>query len=186
MLYWKGQPDLAIPFYEIAARLRTGSEGSITSAIRLRILDGDFEAAAAGSLFRARRYPSAYPYRDYLSFLHAMGRGEEAWRGFLQAATAFDLPQIWVSALVGHRRDGRSEQEVRSWLQQPEIRDATFRARRFALGYAILVNATDRLPPADLGELVVALEGEAEAHIDVDGVSLLRPHPIDPSASELV
>lgn len=186
LLYWQGRPDLARALYEISAGLDTGSQAGMASAMRLHLLSGDFAAAAALSLQRAQRYPNAYAYRDYLSLLHAMGYGEEAWLGFSRVASEFSLPQVWVSALASQRKDGLDEPAVRKWLLRPEIRQAKHGSQQFALGYAILWNATDRIPPADLGELVAQLEGEPQATIDADGLSLLRPHPLDPSANELV
>ena len=123
----------------------------MTSQIRLNILEERYQSAVEGSYERAQRYPDAYPFRDFLSFLHALGYGEEAWDGFSQVATAFDNPQIWVSALVGQRRAGLSEPEIRAWLKQPGIRDARFRNNLFAPRYAVLVNASDHEPPEDLG-----------------------------------
>jgi hypothetical protein len=158
----------------------------MTSAIRLSVMDRDYLAAVDGLATRAERYATAYAYGDYFSLLHALGRGEDAWSGFGRFAAAFDGPDIWYSALVGHRREGMTEEKVRTWLRQPQIRDARFRSQRFALGYAILFNMTDRLPPADLGELVAELEGRPEARIDEDGYSLARPHPLDPSNVELL
>lgn len=176
--FWNGHENLARPFFEISARLQTGSESGMASQIRLDILAGRYHRAADESLARARRYPSAYAYRDYLSFLHAFGLGEAAWSGFSQVASSFDNAQVWVSALVGQRRDGLSEPQIREWLKRSGIRDAKFRGTRFALRYAVLVNASDHEPPRDLGSLVEALEGEPEAWIDSDG-NLTWPDAVD-------
>src|SRR5262249_5723478 len=56
----------------------------------------------------------------------------------------------------------------------------------FASWYAIVWSSTDRVAPADLGSLVEEIEGAPVAHVDEDGVSTLRPHPLDPSGFELV
>ena len=170
--FWNGHENLASPFFEISARLQTGSEAGMD------ILAGRYHRAADESLARARRYPSAYAYRDYLSFLHAFGLGEAAWSGFSQVASSFDNAQVWVSALVGQRRDGLSEPQIREWLKRSGIRDAKFRGTRLALGYAVLVNAADHEPPRDLGSLVEALEGEPRAWIDNDG-NLTWPDAVD-------
>jgi hypothetical protein len=178
--------DLARPFFAISAGLNTGAETSMTSAFRLSVLDGDYFTAVEELARRAERYPSSYAYGEYFTFLHAVGSDDDAWSGFSQFAGAFDGADIWYSALVGQRREGMTEEAARAWLRQPEIRDARFRSQRFALGYAILFNTTDRLPPADLGELVAELEGVPEARIDSDGYSTARPHPLDPSGFELL
>jgi hypothetical protein len=111
-----------------------------------------------GSLERAARYPNAYAYRDYLSLLHVMGNSVQAWQGFSQVASAFDVPQVWLSALVGHRFESRSESYVREWLHRAEIRNARFNSKQFAPAFAILWNSTDRMPPLDLDRLVESLE----------------------------
>jgi len=185
LFYWFGREDLAVPFYEISAGLQTGSFMSVTSESRLHILAGRYFEAADVLLARLQRYSHAYSYRDFLSFVHAFGYGEQAWSAFSQIASAFDNPQAWVSALVGHRRDGRTEAEIREWLKSPGIRDAKFRSRRPALSYAILVNATDHAPPRDLGDLVAEIEGEPEAWVDDYGYTN-RPHRIDPTGLEII
>lgn len=176
-LYWQGRPDLAKPLYEFSAALNTGSAASLTSALRLDLLKGDFDAATEGSLQRASRYPNAYAYRDYLSLLHAMDYGKEAWLGFSQVAAQFELPQVWVAALVGHRKDGLDAAALKKWLMQPEIRNAKFRSRQFAPAYALMWSATDALPPEDLGKLIDAVEGTTVAKVSWDGVGVDRPHP---------
>jgi hypothetical protein len=102
------------------------------SASRLLLQNGDFEGFLAASEGRARQYPNAYVYRDYLSMLHAMGRGNEVWPQFPQLSAAFELPLVWISAMVGHRIEGRSEDYVRGWLRRPEVRGARLHAEDFA------------------------------------------------------
>jgi hypothetical protein len=185
IFYWGGHEALAIPLYEISAGLRTGSSGSLTSEIRLDILAGRYRSATERSLARAQRYPNAYAFRDFLSFLHAFSHNEEAWNGFSQVAAAFANPQIWVSALVGQRREGMSDAEIRAWLEQPGIRDAKFRSNLFAPRYAVLVHASDHETPDDLGALVAELEGDPIAKIAESGL-LTRPGREDPSLVEIL
>jgi hypothetical protein len=177
VLYLQGATELARPLYKIAADLNTGSDASMSSAIRLHMLAREYRAATQGSFERAVQYASPYAYRDYLSFLHAFGERDAAWAGFSRIESSFDLPQVWVSALVGHRMQGLDERAVRAWLKQPEIRDARFGLQKFASWYAVLWSSTDRLPPADLGALVEELEGPPVAFVDADGVTTFRPHP---------
>jgi len=140
-------------------------------------MDGNYVGAAGTLLERATRYDSPQGYRDYLSFLYAFGKSEEAWHGFSQIKASYELPQVWVAALVGQQMQGLSSAALREWLMRPEIRDAHFRTTRFAPYYAILWHATERTPPADLGKFVEQLEGPPVAKIDVDGTSLLVPSP---------
>jgi hypothetical protein len=172
LLYLHGHTELSKSLFQIAVDLDTGSEASITAASRLQLMAGNLESAMAGTLARAMRYPSAYAYRDFLSFLHATGHGKQAWQGFFQLATTFDIPQVWVSAVVGHQKDGRSEAYVRQWLQRPEIRDARLHSQLFAPEFAILWNSTDRMPPLDLANLVEGLQGAPTARIAANGKSL--------------
>lgn len=180
LFYHIGQFQLAKPFYTIAADLDTGSSASMGSRVRLELIANDFPRAISDLFANASRYSDAYAYRDYLSFLHAFGQHDAAWHAFAQLDASFDLPQVWVSALVGHRMAGTDGREISAWLLRPEIRDARFRAQQFAPYFAVLWYATDRDPPPDLGTLVEELQGPPVGHIDVDGVTLLVPHPLDP------
>jgi hypothetical protein len=175
LLFWQGVPALARPLYQISAGLHTGSAASLSSEARLLMLDGDYAKAAAAQLERATRYDDANAYRDYLSFLHAFGHSEQAWQGFSQVSSLSALPQTWLSALVGQQMQGLRDAELRAWLMQREIRDAHFRAARFAPYYAVLWYSTEHVPPADLGKLVEQLDGPPVAKIDTDGRALLVP-----------
>jgi hypothetical protein len=175
VFYWLGLPDLAKPLYRISAGLQTGSEAGMMSQARLQIIAGDYVGAAAILRDRGIRYDSPQAYRDYLSFLHAFGKSKEAWEAFSQIKASFELPDVWVAALVGHRREGLGESANRRWLMQPEIRDAHFRRHRFAPYYAVLWDSTDRMPAPDLSWFVEQLDGPPAARIDVDGYNLLVP-----------
>jgi hypothetical protein len=82
------------------------------------MLNREYLDATKGSLGRAMRYPSGYVYRDYLSFLHAFGEHDAAWAGFSQVQSSFDVPQVWLSALVGHRTQGLGDGAVRTLAQE--------------------------------------------------------------------
>jgi hypothetical protein len=75
-----------------------------------------------------------------------------------------------------------TEPEIRAWLKQPGIRDARFRNNLFAPRYAVLVNASDHMPPEDLGALVAELEGEPAGRV-VDAWAQERPNPDSTSGS---
>ena len=186
MFYRVGQFQLAKPFYTIAADLDTGSSASMDSKARLELIANDYPRAISDLFARATRYSDAYAYRDYLSFLHAFGQGDAAWQAFAQVDASFDLPEAWVSALVGHRLAGKDGREIEEWLHRPEIKDARFRAQQFAPYFAVLWYATDRDPPATLGKLIEDLQGPPVGHIDGDGFSLLVPHPLDPKGLMVV
>ena len=161
-LYLHGHAELSEPLYRVSADLNTGSEAGMASASRLLLQNGDFDGFLTASAGRATHYPNAYVYRDYLSMLHAMGRGDEVWPRFPQLSTAFELPLVWISAMVGHRIEGRSEVYVRDWLKRPEIRGARLHAEQFAPLFAVMWNVTDRMPPSDFGDLVASLTDDTE------------------------
>jgi hypothetical protein len=163
-LYLHGHTELSEPLYRIAASQHTGSEAEMSATGRLLLLSGNFDGAMAATLDRATRYPSAYAYRDYVSFLHATGHGKEAWQVFPSLSVEFDLPLVWISALVGHRMEGRSDSYVREWLQRPEIRSARLHAHQFAPAFAIMWSATDRMPPPGLADLVANLTEGPDPH----------------------
>jgi tetratricopeptide (TPR) repeat protein len=175
-LYWRGRPELARPLYEIAAKLRTGSSASMTSELRLALLDGDFEAAVQGSLERGSRYPNAYAFRDYFSLLYVLGRARDAEAGFSQVASDFDNPQMWSAQLVGHRMRGMTVNQLKAWILEPGVRDAHRFGRRFAGTYLLWWATTDRKLSPDVVELVGQVEHDAVRTIDTDGVTLRRPN----------
>ena len=177
LFYALGLPALTRPFYRISADLETGSDASLCDAQRLKLLDGDFTGAAEIALQRGNRFGNANAYRDYLSLLHVMGRGEQAWRTFSQLRDAFDSPQIWIPVLISQRISGRSEAEIRTWLLRPEIRGARSLAHNFATHEALWAFSTDRMPPADFGALIEQLDGPPVAHADTHNGMTEIPHP---------
>lgn len=182
--FWLGRGKLAKPFFQIAAELNTGSDASMASQQRLLLLAGDYRGAAQAAQGRAIRYFSSYAQRDFLSLLHAFGEHEAAWSAFSQLRLAQENPALWTSALIGQRIQRRDERAVREWLMSAEIRNVKFKTQQFASYYAILWNATDRTPPADLVAFVEELEGESKARVDTGMV--IRPHPVDPTGVEFL
>jgi len=157
LYYWSGDFKHALPLYRIAAELNTGSAASIASATRLAMLNGDYATAIRGSLARAQRYNTPHAYRDYLGLLHAMGFSKEAWDGFSTMIRDVDAPQVWETALVGHRLEGKSEADIAAWVAQEPMRSA---GRDIAFGpmYLLRAGVTDRIPSSDLPARIAALE----------------------------
>ena len=174
-LYALGRPELAKPFYKISAGLNTGAEVEYISSMRLQVAAGDVVRAAETAHGRALQYPDSESYRDYLSFLHLFGHRTEAWQAFSQVNASFDDPEVWISALVGHRHDGLTDTAVRQWLLQPHIRDAHFGGRRMAPYFAMIWYTSDRVPPKDIGDLINQLEWPNGARMDADGFYVVRP-----------
>lgn len=154
--YWSGEFALAKPLYRIAADLDTGSAASISSSIRLAMLDGDYGAALAGSLARAQRYGSAYAYRDYLGMLHAMGYSKEAWSAFDALVPRLRASQLWETALVGQRIQRKSEADIVAWAGRSDFRNVGV-MRSDAAVYLVRAGVTDRMPSDSLAKSVGTL-----------------------------
>lgn len=173
LFYWSGQFELAVPFYDIAAKLRTGSDASISSAIRLNLLKGDYAAALTGSLERAQRYQSPYAYRDALGLLHALGRSAEAWDAFNALVGQINHPAVWETALVGHRMRSTSEQELAAWHAREPMRSAgPYHA--YAPVALLRTGMTDRTPSAQLPSLLASVERPVWKLDDSEG-NVVRP-----------
>jgi len=155
--YWSGQFELAVPLYEVSAKLRTGSAASLNAETRLSLIKGDYAAALEGSLATGQRYHSPYAYRDSMELLHAMGRSAEAWDIFNALVGEIDEPQLWEAALVGHRMRGTSEKEVAAWLSREPMRNAG-RMHAYAPMFLLRAGVTDRTPSAELPALIAAIE----------------------------
>jgi len=154
--YWSGEFALAKPLYRIAANLDTGSDASMSSAIRLAMLEGNYGAVLAGSLARAQRYGSAYAYRDYLGMLHAMGYSREAWSAFDALVPRLRASQLWETVLVGQRMQGLSEADIVAWVDRPGFKGIGT-TRSDAAVYLVRAGITDRMPSASLAKSVAAL-----------------------------
>jgi hypothetical protein len=157
LFFWSGRFAESRPLYRIAAELQTGADASMSSAIRINLMDGDYAAAKAGSLERARRYNSPYAYRDYLGMLHVTGQSEQAWNGFNTLIDRIDRPQIWETALVGHRIEGLSEERITAWAAQDSVRSAG-QLHGYAAMYALRAGVTDRIPTEELSARIAKLE----------------------------
>jgi len=176
LFFWAGHFDAAREFYQIAADLDTGSNASITSALRLKLLDGNYEEATEISLQRARRYDSAYAYRDYLAFLFVMGFGKDAWAAFNQLNSRLDNPQVWLAAHVGHRMERKTWKDLKPWLLAEPIRSSGVRKEKFALAYAVMLSAIDRTPSADLPQVLTDIEGEPTTFSEPKTNTITMPH----------
>lgn len=148
--YWMGEFSLATPLYELASRQETGSEADLTSRLRLKLINGDYREALLGSLERAQRYNDSYAYRDYLGMLHAMGASKEAWDAFNVLGDQFNDQHIWETALVGHRKEGKSEAEIITWVKHNK--DSNHASK-----YLLRAGVTDRIPTKELANSLVEI-----------------------------
>lgn len=160
LFYWSGDFARAVPLYDIAAGLRTGSGSSLSSATRLALLRGDYGAALQASLERARRYNSPSAYGDYLGLLHALGYSKQAWQAFAILIQQIDYPElIWESALVGHRLERASAADIAAWLQHDPVRSAQS-ASRFGPMYFLRAALTDRSSSETVAQVDAVLPKE--------------------------
>ncbi len=155
--YWLGEFSFAAPLYKLASKIETGSNSDIASRLRLNLIEGDYRSALQGSLERAKHYNDSYAYRDYLGMLHAIGASKEAWEAFATLASQIDDPHVWETALVGHRKEARTEAEVAAWVKQMITSNIGKRGNRAAT-YLLRDGITDRIPSKELGKSLTAME----------------------------
>ncbi len=159
--YWRGESDLAMPFFKISVSQGTGSYAGMVSEARLAMLNGDYPTAARLEWQAARRYGNAYRFHDYFSLLHMLGESDAAWDGFNSIRGRLTTSGTWNSALTGLQRQGRSETQMIDWARQPAFlqqEGAPRVAGRF-LAYAAV---TDRIPSPKMSEVVNELIGGGE------------------------
>ncbi|MBU2453834.1 MAG: hypothetical protein KJ668_11035, partial [Proteobacteria bacterium] len=180
--FWRGDHQSARVFYIISAELNTGSGASITSQVRLSLLEQKFGAAADYSQQRAKRYNDPYGFRDYMSLLHVLNQSEPAWSIFDSLIGRFSTPQIWSSAFVGHRTNSTSKAELKSWLNDKKklVKGRSNNPARFAL-----LSMIDRKPDVSdvdyIGELELSHINLTpnEEHIDQKEIGKkFRYHPV--------
>jgi hypothetical protein len=153
LFYWAGYLDLAVPFFRVAAATDSGSGASMSSELRIHLIERNLEAAALVMQRRARRYPSGYSYRDYLGLLHSRGDSKNAWAVFNALAPQMTEPEIWESALAGHRMSGQTEEQVFEWARQDVLRKAGADTSYASL-HLVRSGITDRTPSPQLAALV--------------------------------
>jgi tetratricopeptide (TPR) repeat protein len=172
LFYWSGHFGKAMPLYRIAAGLRTGSNASMSSEIRLKLAGGDYAAALIGSLERARRYHTAFAYRDYLGMLHAMGHSKEAWEAFNVIIGQLANPELWETPLVGHRMAAATESEIAEWVARDPMRKSGY-----AGVYLLRAGVTDRMPSQGLAAAVAAVERPVWKIEHAKGMVVVRASP---------
>lgn len=159
--FWIGQHELALPLLRIAAESGTGSSGSMASAQRLALIAGDLELARDWAAERVRRYQSKYGARDLMELLHATGESSYAWKLFEQMHVSWREPEIWSSALVGHRLESASIESIAEWISVSTFSNDSDPAARGSGGamdlaprYLLLAGQLDRTPGLEFPSLV--------------------------------
>ncbi len=164
MLFWIGQYELASPLLGLAANSQSGSESSMTSSVRVALINGDLESAAMWSANRVRRYESKYGLRDFLQLLHILGQSELAWNTFDQFQAVTQDSQMWSGALVGHRMESATTDDIFEWLRSSQARlEAEVRSKRgretvsLAPRYLLMAGTMDRVPDVDFAAMVSSI-----------------------------
>jgi len=159
MFYWIGQYDEAEPLLEIAARSGTGAASSMSSGNRLALIVGDLESAEAWTAARVRRYGGNYAIRDLQQILHIRGESDLAWSIFdhTMQSSRQQSAQLWSGALVGHRIESTSTEDIASWIAASELRESSLIRTTAAYGniklaprYLLLAGTMDRHPGPEL------------------------------------
>ena len=164
-LFWSGAIEQAEPLFRISADLKTGSNAGIAAEAKLALCRGDFQRAAQIQQYRARRYDSVYAYRDFMCLLFLMGESEMAWSLFDNLQGRYATPQIWSAALMGHRMNNISREELAAWLKNKAEKKGREWLSGFVARYAIL-QLMDRPPDLELAELA----GKLGSDIPVYGI----------------
>ncbi len=168
LFYWRGDFEPAKRFYRIAANLNTGSNASLSSAIRLDMLKGDYAGAMRGSLVRGQRYGDAHAYRDYFGMLHATGRSDEAWNGFNVLVPRLHASQLWETALVGQRMARASDSDIAVWIRKSGFSDVGT-GRDQAAVFMVRAGVTDRMPSESLAQEVAEFAWPVRHHVTEGG-----------------
>lgn len=156
-LFWRCALEQAKPLYKYSADLNTGSEASLSSAARIELVDSNYEKSAAIFLRRAKRYDSAFAYRDYMSLLHMVGESDSAWALFNTLMGNYKLPVIWTSAFVGHRINNRDKEYIKKWITEKAQFNRISKQRGFVARYALL-SMLDRKPDMEMAEFVGSMD----------------------------
>jgi hypothetical protein len=168
-LYFKGAYEEARPLLHIAAGLDTGSGASERSAAYLALLDGKYREAALRFLGTARHYDDMDAYVQYLALLFAGGESNAAWSGFNQLTEQFSSHELWLAAMVGHRRDNLGGEDLASWLRARNARRAA-PGDHALVDYGLAEFMTDRpSPPEKLNELIAQLAPPPAARFQPSG-----------------
>ena len=152
-----GDFPLATRLFRISVAQQSNSDREMGAKTRLNVLSGNIGGAMQAALERGQRYADGNAFRDYLAMLHATNQSQLAWSGFNTLVRQLGGFGIWESALVGHHREGGTEEAVTAWAKRPELAPLgdTF---SFAAHYLVKFATTDRIPSDSLAGVVDAID----------------------------
>ena len=181
-LYWAGAYEQARPLYEFAAALDTGSQASITSAIRLALLDRDLETALAETKQRARRYGSPYALRDLMMLSAALGDRATARAVFDGMQDQLDEPEFWIGPFMVQRMEGASLETIAQWATQGARSAPRTKLDSLAMRHLFLSEVTDRDVTDTLADTLHMRDPGPFAIRDQKGRATWQGRPLMPSA----
>jgi tetratricopeptide (TPR) repeat protein len=132
-LYRRGDAEGASPFFEAAVRLAPDAPAGLESRFRLALLRGDWGAATDAAEHRLRSCTGVEAVGDLAMMLHVRGDPERAWALFEETVRHTEDPSLWTAAFVGHRVEGRSDEEIVSWLTDSRRQRSDAHMRRYAV-----------------------------------------------------
>ena len=171
LLFWAGAYEQAKPLFELAAGYETGSAASITSAVRLALIDGDYETAIAGTQRRAQRYQSKFALRDLVGLAALFGDTESAWAIINGVQDRFGDAELWTGTLIAHRAIGASQDEIAEWAFKDGRGELRNEIRVPALRYVFMANTLDRVVSSSLSESLRKLDPRPRPIRSASGVT---------------
>jgi len=179
--YYAGEALLSHGAYKQAKKLfecctsfNTGSQSDMASHIQLALMDNDFKTATLYAIKRAKRYNSAEAYGQYLTLLHLLGESDMAWALFNQRLGKDAEPDIWSSALVGHRIANMDFIGLSDWFNQIAELDKTNEKWRFLARYGML-NLMDRKPNMKMVDVIQSVDDLSDYFIAKGTIGVHNP-----------
>jgi len=159
-LWWSGAADEARPLLSLSAGYDTGSGAEMWSTIFLATLEHDFTKAARVSLENAKRYNLTSAYASYMEFLHVMGYHDEAWSVPKQSQGRSYGGMDWSPVLIGHRMEGKTQDEQIQWLLNLPLSELTSQSTPI---FAFHVYTLDRDTDINLATQLQAVQEQIES-----------------------
>lgn len=155
-LHNAGETSLAVPLFQLSAKMQTGSADWMHSLEMLALGAKNFRAALESAKAQVMRYNDSGAGMRYALYLAMLGRREEAQQTLIASLGKFDDEAVWTAAFIAHRMWGLEGPEAEKWLAQAAVasgRDTYFNAA-LRERHAFMLGFVDRAP-----------SGEAMAHL---------------------
>ena len=156
-LFSHGAYKQAKKLFDCCISFNTGSQSDLASHIRLALMDNDFKTATFYAFKRAKRYNSSEAYGQYLTFLHLQGESDMAWALFYRLLSKNEKPDIWSSAIVGHRVTNTDFIGLSDWFHKIAEFDKVDEKRRYLARYGVL-SLMDRKPNMKMVDVIKSVD----------------------------